>query len=138
MNSTEDGWEAVHTVHDFWDRPRSGVADFRGAPHAYKATWDEEADDYSDIYALAPIDAVQMAAVEEGWRIWQRWAAAHEGGTLRPGDDHPALAQDRNRCEELRPIVAAALRVDEQNAIKAVPEFRAVVGQGYLVRWSIC
>jgi hypothetical protein len=137
MSAAEDGWEAVHTDNDFWDWPRGGMADFRGTPHAYKATWNDEADDYSEVYALAPIDARQKAAVEEEWRIWLRWLAAHNAGTLRPGDDHPALAADRRRYEELRPIVSEALSVDEESAIKAIPEFRAGVG-GYLVRWSAC
>src|SRR5262245_43698315 len=35
----DETWEAVHTIDDWYDGPRGGVADFRGAPHYYRTVF---------------------------------------------------------------------------------------------------
>jgi hypothetical protein len=137
MNAPEgDGWEAVYMVYDFHDCPRSGVANFQGNPHAYRAIWDAESDDYSDIYELSPIDANHLEAVKEAWQIWLRWSSANANNTLGLGDDHPALAIDRQRHEELQELVSEALRIDPESSIRAIPTFRSEAGKGFQVRWN--
>ncbi len=34
---TKGSWDRVHTVNDYWDHPRRGVADFQGKPHIYES-----------------------------------------------------------------------------------------------------
>jgi hypothetical protein len=142
---SDDEWETVHTVHDFWDGPRSGVADFHGKPHAYCATFDREADDYSEIYELSPISSDQLEAVTEAWQMWLRWSEAFAANSLEPDDHHPRLAIDRNRYEELHPLVEQALAIDPRNAVRAIPTFRLdpsmrkrrLRSRGLQVRWSV-
>ena len=57
---------------------------------------------------------------------------------LEPGDEHPALAIDRLRHEELAPFVANALAMADQGEIVALGEFRGdiVALDGCKVRWS--
>lgn len=133
-----DGWETVHTVNDFHDGPRGGVADYRGIPHAYRCLWNNEADDWGDVFNLSPIGAAQFRDVEENWQIWRRWKVAHDAGQLAEGDHHPALAAERGRHNELQKSVLEALRVDEDHAIRATPEFRGTMEPVHAlqVRWS--
>jgi hypothetical protein len=120
-------WDKVHTVHDFFDRPRSGVADLDGAPHAYKCCWNDAADDWDEIFSLAPVNATDMAAVIEQWAIWRRWRTAHDAGTLTSEDRHPALAADRARYDVLAPKVVRVLGAAEDGPIEAIPEFRGAM-----------
>jgi hypothetical protein len=135
----DEEWEKVHAVHDFWDGPRSGIADFHGKPHAFSATFDREADDYSNVYELSPLRPDQLEAVKEDWEIWLRWSDAFAANALGPDDHHPKLAIDRNRYEELHPLIAEASRVDARNAVRAIPTFRPDPSKrswGFQVRWS--
>ena len=48
-------WERVHTVDEYFDGPRGGVADFRGVPHAYKCKWNADAGDWETAFELSPV-----------------------------------------------------------------------------------
>lgn len=134
--SDEDEWEIVHTIDEFYDVPRRGVADFQGMPHAYRPMWDEEADDYSAVYELSPITPAQFKLVMEAWAIWERWASAHFRNQLGPDDAHPALAIDRARYEDLRGQVDRILTIDPKAVQRAIPTFRTRLPSGSTVRWS--
>jgi hypothetical protein len=45
-------YERVHTVANYFDGPREGLADYQGSPHRYKNEWDEAADDWADPFEL--------------------------------------------------------------------------------------
>ncbi len=62
-----DGWETVHTVTDYQDGPRGGVADLGGIPHAYRCEWNDKADDWNEVFKLSPISPAQLRLVEEDW-----------------------------------------------------------------------
>lgn len=139
-DSTIGEWEAVLTVDDFYDCPRSGVAEYRGVPHAYQCEWDDETDDWSPTFALSAIDEEQLAIVKEAWAIWRRYQARFYASSLQPGDEHPALATDRQRHDELRPCVDQILQIDETIAIRVCAEFRVINRlnwpiRDYEVRW---
>lgn len=116
--------DLVHTVDHFWDVPRTGVADYRGEPHFYESAFDESADDYSDVYALTPIDADTLAMALEAFGIWQRWRTAFDTGLV--GDDsHPALPNDRPRYDELQTSLRTRLKTDFSHAVRATASFLA-------------
>ena len=137
MNPPADAWELVYTVNEFWDRPRRGFANYGGRPHAYSCEWDEQADDWSAVYLLAPISDEQFDLAREDWDIWLRWASADEAQCLTPEDKHPALAVDWPRHEELQPLVNKALTVDKSRAVRVIPVFRGTLepGHDFEVRW---
>jgi hypothetical protein len=116
------GFEIVHTVTDYYDGPRGGIADFRGEPHIYESTF-EDATGYTNIYRLSPVtDSVFQLALED-WAIWLRWEAAfHRGETTQ--DTHPALPADRERHEELQRLLHGELTIDDNNFVRATAEFR--------------
>ncbi|KAA3448648.1 hypothetical protein C7I87_19795 [Mesorhizobium sp. SARCC-RB16n] len=130
-------WEPVLTVHDYYDGPRNGIAEYRGQAYAYRCEWDDALDDWSRVFLLSPIDDGQLAAVREDWLIWRRYQEHRADGRLQTGDRHPALAVDWPRHEQLADIVEQALRVNEAIAIRAVPEFRGTIepNHDFEVRW---
>jgi hypothetical protein len=76
----QNDFEAVHTVTDYYDSPRRGIADFHGRPHAYQSLWDNSEDDWSDAFLLQPIDDETFRLAMEDWEIWNRWKSAFDNG----------------------------------------------------------
>lgn len=120
-------FERVYTVTDYYDGPRGGIADCGGAPHDYRSEWDEPEQDFEDTYTLTPIDAETFALALEAWSIWLRWEDSYHRG-LASLDSHPALPQDRARCEELRELLATRLVANQDKSIRRRAEFRVVQG----------
>jgi sRNA-binding protein len=116
--------EKVHTVIDFHDHPKAGIADFQGRPHAYERIFDEAADDYSDLYALTPVSEAEFAMAMELWTIWRRWEAVHAatwGRTDMDPKTYGALPEDRARHADL---------IKQANAFKKVRPASSVVRSG--------
>jgi hypothetical protein len=124
----------VHTITDWHDGARAGVADLSGKPHYYERQFDELKDNWSDDYLLRPLDEETFRLALEDWDIWLRWEAAfHEGRT--PRETHPALPEDRARHDELAQVLAERLAVSPETGIKAKGDFK--YGQPTLVKWSV-
>jgi hypothetical protein len=68
--------ERVHAVFDYFDGPRSGVADFHGRPHAFAGKFDDDLQDWSEFYHLKPLTDEQFRLVMTDWQIWTRSLAA--------------------------------------------------------------
>jgi hypothetical protein len=131
--SASDG-DVIHTITDWHDGARRGVADFRGEPHYYESRWDEAADDWSEVYSLSPIDRETFRLAMEGWRIWLRWKAAFDEGRTTP-ETHPALPEDRARRDEIDAVLAERLVTNPAHHIKATAEFE-YGPTGSRVRWK--
>ena len=86
--------ERVHSLVDYWEGPRSGVADLHGMPHTFECVFDELADQWSDLFVLQPIDAGTLALVQENWARWLRWQAAFDRGEVGM-ETHPVLPDER-------------------------------------------
>ena len=77
MHTTLD---IVHTVTNYYDGPRLGIANYHGKPHFYSSVFDEAADGWSDIFLLEPIDDEAFHLAMEDWAIWCRWERAYQRG----------------------------------------------------------
>lgn len=65
--------EIVYTIEDFCDCPREGIAEYQGKAVYYKCIFDEEAEDWSEVYELRELQEESLAKIfaEEGnWRDW--------------------------------------------------------------------
>jgi hypothetical protein len=122
-------FESVHTVNEYYDGPRLGVADFDGRPHVYRSLWLDAVDDDDDcLFALAPISPEAFAAVVEDWTIWRRFEHAYHHGQVQwSGEDADwgALPEDGTRHRQLAQAVEAALVIDESLRHLARGAFRA-------------
>lgn len=131
MSASE--YDVVHTITDWYDGARAGIADVHGEPHYYQNSWDESEDDWSAVYLLVRVDEETFRLAMEDWQIWLRWEAAfHEGRTTL--ETHPALPADRARHDELAKVLAERLAISD-DAIEATGEFK--YGEPTLVRWSV-
>jgi hypothetical protein len=108
-------WDRVHTVNDYHDGPRLGVADVDGVPHIYEREFDHGSDEHSDAYLVSPVDESLLALVLEDWEIWLRWESAFRRGEVAI-ESHPALPQDRERHEALETAIGDRLKVDRAQA----------------------
>src|SRR5262245_29956600 len=116
-------YEVVHTVTDYWDQPRQGVADFAGLPHFYDRKFDEDVGEYTEYYYLTPIDRATLELAREQWRIWVRSRATWD----TVSGDYPAgspLFDDRRRYVELEALLKDKLVTDHRAARLARGEFR--------------
>ena len=126
--------ETVYTVTDYYDGPRRGVADFRGTPHAYESLFDESEEGGDGTFLLRPLDAPTFALVLENWEIWLRWRRAFDEGRTTI-ETHPALPEDRERHDEIKPVLDERLRIVPATALRAKGRFEVVNGE-WKVEWT--
>ena len=127
-------YEPVHTITDWYDGARAGVADLNGVHHYFENHWNESNQCWNEIYLLQPIDDETFDFAIEDWGIWRRWESSFkEGKTIQ--EDHPALPEDQERHNELAKLLAERLVVSPDTSIKATAEF--VYGQPTKVKWTV-
>lgn len=136
--------EKVHSVWDFYDGPRTGIADYNGSPHYFACTWDVVSDDYGESYSLSPIDAETLALALEQQDLWRKWEDAFHAGTVT-SETHPGLGGRDARYDELQNLVQSRLNALPPPRIHACASFQqdpAAEGlhvgdmRPLLVRWS--
>ncbi|HLE54298.1 MAG TPA: hypothetical protein VI999_03540 [Thermoplasmata archaeon] len=120
----------------YWDGPKTGVATFKGEPHAYECVFDDRLDDWSWFYLLKPIDPETLQLVTEKWQIWLRWEDAHQTGQTTIST-HPALPADRPRFMELTGILNSKLEVPASSDLAAHGEFERLGLPGASGPWAI-
>ena len=137
-------YERVHTVFDYYDGPRDGVADYNGKSHRYQSQWDEAADDWADTFTLTPVDQGTFELEMERWQIWRTWERAFHAGEV-PHESHPGFGGKNRRYDELGELIAVRLRGIEPLDIRPIASFRAVqamettpgVARELEVEWSL-
>ena len=135
--------EMVHTVMDYYDGPRSGIANYEGTPHFYECIFDEQKGNYTDEFRLTPIDPETFRLALEDWEIWKRWEIAFHAGKADQST-HPCLPQDRKRHQEINAILEKKLLTDPKIAItrsgKFEPTGNVLLPKGVLrplqVKWE--
>lgn len=85
-------FERVYTVWDYYDGPRSGIAEYRGQPHHYNCEWNETKDDYAATFVLTPIDQQTLTLAMEQWAIWRQWQDAFHRGEVPQSTHRSQLA----------------------------------------------
>jgi len=121
-------YERVHTISDFYDCPREGIADYQGRAHRFKCQWDSVADDWTRTFALTPIDETTLRLATEQWELWRAWERSFHAGRV-PQSSHPGFGGKDARYDELEQLIAARLRDLEPLDVLLVADFRAVEGQ---------
>ena len=116
-------WERVYTVHDFYDQPRLGVADFNGTPHIYDREFDESQGEYSDRYWLTEIAPDLLTLVMEHWEIWLRWQVAFRKGEATLLGPH-VLPADLQRDSELKQLIGDRLEEKSKHSVLKRASFR--------------
>lgn len=116
-------FERVHTITDWHDGPRRGVATVNGRPHVFESCWSDIDSDDDDVFVLSPISGEVFSAAIEDREIWTRWEAAYKNGKTTM-ETHPALPEDRVRHAALAIILSERLVIDERQQFAATAVFR--------------
>jgi hypothetical protein len=120
-------FERVHTVWEYFDGPRTGLADYCGRPHYFVCNFDSGADGYSDSFTLAHVDDETFALALKEWAIWREWETAFHAGTATQ-DSHPGFKGNNPTYDaykaELKKRLANTSRLP--SPLRAI--FRAISG----------
>ncbi len=125
--------ERVYSVWDFYDGPRTGVADFSNVPCHFESLWNEELDDFANSYVLRELTASIRETANEYDRIWRTWERRFLAGTTS-GETHPKGTD--SRFDELTRILDVEIHQLEVIGIR-VPEFTAKRGQENLTEGTV-
>lgn len=127
--------DRVFTVYYYWDQPRTGVADFKGEPHAFECVFDDRLDNWSWFHLLKPIDSAVLQLVMEQSQIFSRWEDAYRRrqATL---ETYP-LPADRERNSELGRILKSGLEVPASSSLAAYAEFERLGPPGHQGPWAV-
>lgn len=104
--------ELPFTIDDWYDGPRSGFAQYNGAPHHYRSLYldydDWDADE--DRFELVRVSAAVLDAAVEASTIFDRWDAVRQAAGNRvpdpPASEFGALPEERQRYAALRAVIA--------------------------------
>jgi hypothetical protein len=134
----------VHTVDDFYDGPRSGVADFGGAPHHYRAV-DRFADGWcpdDDRFELSPVSPEIMSAAKEFAGIFERWESVARStiGFTHTEEGFGALQPDRERSRALEALLSTGFGEARRNGrllVRGEFAISASEDPSLRVRWTL-
>lgn len=132
-------WQKVHTVNDYWDGPRFGVADYDGQPHIYESAFDDFSDDCPDTYRLSPIEPELFDLIRRDWAIWEKWLAEFKAGRVAKSS-HPCLPGDKPEQEKIKEQIGDRFQIDPAGCLRKKAEFRQVSGspRRLEVKWTDC
>jgi|SRR3982751_1550579 hypothetical protein len=112
------------TVHDYYDGPRLGIAEWNGVPYIYEAEFDHSTDEYGDTYFLSPVDPSLLSLVMEDWGIWLRWEAARKRNEVE-AEPHGILAVDAERSAVIKAAIGDRLKSDPLNRCRLRATFKS-------------
>ncbi len=105
-------FQTVHTMEDYYDGPRSGVADFDGQPHYYRSIYldSPEWNPDEDRFELSPVTAEVLAAACEAAAIFDRWDSMRKStpGFIYTDEEFGALPDERPRSRELEQFLESS------------------------------
>jgi hypothetical protein len=116
-------FERVHAIWDFFEGPRSGVADYGGEPHHFINEFDDDNDDYTDKFTLRRIDPATFDLIVKQWTIWRTWELAFHKGQ-RDKSSHPALPGQDETYAQLGIEIKTEIDTLTTTAIEATATFR--------------
>ena len=135
----------VLTVWDYYDGPRSGIAEYEGRLHYYESEWDEAKNNYAQTFRLSPVDEETVDLALKQWRIWRQWELAFHRGETEQSTD-PALPGQDSTYAQVESEIEARIR-SLTGFIRAFGEFRPIAEQEDLptgvlreleVEWTPC
>ena len=116
-------FEVVHTLTDWYDGPRKGIADYCGQPHLFESEWQDGGNLDADTFLLTPVDAETFSLALESWAIWKRWETTFYQEKAS-AESHPALPEDRMRHEELKSLLEGRLEVNPSQSLRKTADFQ--------------
>lgn len=136
--------ERVYVENEWYDGPKSGIADIGGVRHRFVSTFEETRDDHSDIFLVWPVDEAEFDLEIEQWTIFVEWKARYEAGEADI-DTHPGSGGISARWDEIEVLLRSA-RTEvppttrhalAQTSRAGQEERYAMSGPGYRLCWHL-
>lgn len=136
--------ERVYVESEWYDGPRSGIADIGGVPHRFKSLFDEEDDEYFGTFVIWPIDKDSFELEIEQWNIFVSWNRLYESGEVDT-ESHPGNGGINQRWDELELILKQSRNEIPDHAKQARAELKNLdrderyspTGPDYEFRWKV-
>lgn len=136
--------EKVYVENEWYDGPRSGVAEINGVPHRFKSLFDEEADEYLDTFLVWPIENELLELEIEQWNLFVQWNSLYESGKLDV-DSHPGYGGLNQRYDEIESYLKVSRETIPASAQRAKAKMEKIdkvgrycsSGPAYLFRWHL-
>jgi hypothetical protein len=137
-------FEKVHSVWNYYDGVRTGIADFGGAPHYFASLFDDLADDYTDRFQLFPVSADVVVKARRQQTIFKAWRDRVQRKEVSP-ETHPAIRGFDPEYDDLARWLDEHVKSLEALPTLQIATFRVLPGQeklpaGFLreleVAWS--
>jgi hypothetical protein len=122
----------VFTVWDYYDGPRTGIAEHDGRPHYYARELDDD-DEHAETFILRPIDDETLDLALRHWNIWCGWQLAFHRGE-KDHSSHPATPGQNSAYAQLESRLEEKIAESAGEPIRASASFRVVPGQESLSR----
>ncbi len=139
-------FERVYTIWDYYDGPRSGIANVNGQPHYYDCEWSDEQDDFANTFLVVPVDEEKLAIALKDWESWRKWEFAFHRGELDLST-HPVNVTGVPSHASFEAEFRSKIDVLRANSVRLHAQFRALPGQDELpqgvmraleVEWTSC
>jgi hypothetical protein len=121
-------YERIYAIWDYFEGPRSGIADYLGVPHHFVNDFDEDKEDYTDKFTLRPIDNTTLQMIQRQWDIWRSWELAFHNGQ-RDKASHPALPGQDETYAQLGIEIKTEIETNTARTIVALAAFRPCANQ---------
>lgn len=136
-------FERVYVETEWYDGPRTGIADIHSKPHRFKSLWDEKEDEYLSTFEVWPVSPAELELEIEQWCLFVAWNSRYESGEA-DADTHPGHGHDV-RWNEIDALVKnkrndVPLNVQQANArLKGIARGHRyeVTGPSYLMCWKL-
>jgi len=115
--------DILYLVTDFCELPRRGVADYQGEPHYFISLFDDDSNDWSDIYILYKIDERSFDLTLLAWAIERRFCvykADEDISFNRIG----ALPEEKNRHSSIINLIESKINVNPSAVKYAYGQFQ--------------
>ncbi|MDJ0366983.1 hypothetical protein QMK33_17680 [Hymenobacter sp. H14-R3] len=113
---------------DWYDGPRSGIADYNGQPYFFESQWSNIGNGLGDWYKLSPVSKEVLQLELERWRLWKKYEVASKVKAVGE-EHHPFLPSDQTRGEQLTILLEGRLGIDEHDYLIAEAIFEPVLVQ---------
>lgn len=113
-----DDFQSVYFITDWWDGPKSGFVDFNCKIHCFERIFDNEKDDWSNLYLIRPVSTEEYSLQIESYKLFLDWV--NDKSSTRP---HPSLDIVNKRYHEVGQLLVGF-------------EHRKIYDFNYKVKWT--
>ena len=121
-------FEPVLMIWDIYDGPRTGLAEYKGQPHYFDCLWHDPNDDYSEKFALSPVDESFLQSAKTQWKIYREWELKFHSGVV-PLETHPGHRGVNAEYDRLEDDLKSRLKTLRKLPKMFVPRFRPLPDQ---------